>query len=68
MVVALASLPWREPWRRSRRSHEDPIRRVRNILRRIEANGPCELYRAELVRAIRRLLAPDYWDGPLSAA
>ena len=68
MVVSLVSLPGRDPWRRSRRSHEDPIRRVRNILRGIEANGSCEAYRAEIIRAIRRLIAPDYWDGPLSAA
>ena len=68
MVIALASLPEREPWKRSRRSHEDPIRRVRNILRRIETNGPCEFYRAQLVRAVRRLFAPDDWNGPLSAA
>lgn len=68
MVVALAELPWERPWRRSRSTRPDPIHRVRKILRRIEVHGPSEHVRAELVLAIRRLLAPDFWDGPLSAA
>jgi hypothetical protein len=68
MVVALAELPWERPWKRSRPVRPDPIRRVRETLRRIEVHGPSEHSRAELVLAIRRLLAPDFWDGPFSAA
>ena len=68
MVVALAELPWERPWKRSRSFRPDRVRRVREILRRIEVHGPSEHSRAELVLAVRRLLSPDYGDGPLSAA
>lgn len=68
MHIALASMPWGEPRRRSWRRREDPIRSVRNALHRIESSGLCEAHRAELILAVRKLLSEDYWDGPLSAA
>ncbi len=68
MVVALAELPWERPRRRSRVARPDPIRRVRNVLRRMEVRGPSEETRAQLVLSVRRLLASDFWDGPISAA
>jgi hypothetical protein len=68
MAVALAGLPWRRPRKRSSLERRDRIRRVRDVLRRIEIHGPREPFRAELVLAVRRLLAPDFWDDPLSAA
>ncbi len=68
MAASATGAPERGPWRRSRRCRLDPIRTVREILRRIESNGPCELYRAQLVLALRRLLSSDWWDGPLAAA
>jgi hypothetical protein len=46
----------------------NPVRSVRNVLRRIESSGLCEAHRAQLVLEVRRLLASDFWDGPPSAA
>lgn len=66
MVVALAGTPWERPWRRLPRVTRDPIRRVRDVLRRIELHGPQEPYRAQLVRAVRSLLAQDPGDGPFT--
>lgn len=68
MVVALACTPWERPWRRSPRITGDPMRRVRDILRKIEVHGIREPYRAQLIRAVRSLLAQEPRDGPLLAA
>lgn len=69
MITALAGMPWERPWRRSSRITRDPIRRVRDTLRQIELHGPQEPYRAQLVRAVRSLLAQDPGDEhPRSAA
>lgn len=66
MVVALAELPWERPLKRSRFVRPDPIRRVRESLRRIEVRGHSEHSRAQLILSVRRLLASDFWDGPPS--
>jgi hypothetical protein len=68
MVVALAELPWERPRRRSWSRRMNPVRSVRNVLRRIESSGLCEAHRAQLALEVRRLLASDFWDGPPSAA
>ena len=69
MITPLAGMPWERPWRRSSRITRDPIRRVRDTLRQIELHGPQEPYRAQLVRAVRSLLAQDPEDEhPRSAA
>ena len=65
MVIALSCAPWGRPRRRSSRVTRDPIRRVRDALRRVEIHGTHEPYRAQLILAVRRLLAQDPWDGPL---
>lgn len=67
MITLLAGTPEERPWRRSLKVDRDPIRRVRETLRKIEVHGTQEPYRAQLIRAVRNLLQ-DRWDGPSSAA
>ena len=68
MVLVTGGSPWKRPRRGSRRGLQGHVRRMTDSIGRIDALGPDDFTRIAFVRALRRLLRRDPWDGPPSAA